>query len=98
MIKAFIHDGRILLTPHYLDSLKDVEKYVKDWKTAVFPTAKSINADHFIYAVKKYDDDSGEMIELHLHQTPLDDGEFLKRTKNITGDCFVGAWHKGTAY
>ena len=97
MIKAYIHDGSIYMEPHFLTE-SEIKGYMAGWKEAVFPEAKRIAADHFIYATQTYEDD--KLVRIDLYQVPLDDQEFNKRTANLLKqeDAIIKAWHKGTAY
>lgn len=97
MIKAYIHDGSIYMEPHFLAE-SEIKEYMAGWQKAVFPEAKRIGADHFIYATQTYWRD--ELVRIDLYQVPLDDREFNKRVSNLLEkeDAIIKAWHKGTAY
>jgi hypothetical protein len=99
-IKIFVHDGSLLLNPHYAYDVKDAEKWIEDWKEQVFPLAKEANADHYVYAIKRRDE-GGALKEVGLYNVALDDKEFHKRMDSALKawpDALILAWHKGTSY
>ena len=97
-IKVWINDDRIYQTPHWIYDI-NVESYIKEWKDILFPECKKVNADHYIYCTKEYDDND-VLQEINIYMTPLDDETFHKRVAVAQKDkrMWVGAWHKGTSY
>lgn len=97
-IKVWINDVSLFQYPHHI--LKtDIEKYISEWRQVLFQKCKEANADYFIYAVKTIND-NGDVDELNIYMTPLNDEEFYKRTEALQKqkDVVIYAWHKGTAY
>lgn len=79
---------------------KNVIETLKEWKTAAMEKLQETQADHVVYAYKKYfnDADGNETFELNLMMTPLNNEEFYKRTSAFGTDYLVYALHKETSF
>ena len=69
-IKYFVHDSSIYLVPHYALPEAAVE------------AMKEAGVAHAVYAVKKYDPESGALsqVDMYAPAVLLDDNDFYSRT------------------
>ena len=78
----------------------EVKDVLHCWEDAAMEKLKETQADHVVYAYKKYynDKDGNETFELNFMMTPLSDEEFYTRTSPFGTDYLVYALHKGTSF
>lgn len=82
MIKCYVHDGRTFVTPIWVTS-----KEMADWFSKAGHAArnemKAKGAAHAIYGTRKYDPETGALIEADVYAPAvlLDDAEFDRRVE-----------------
>ena len=97
MIKYFLHDGRTFICPHYAGS-SDLHQMLDFAREAGVDAMNKAGTQHAIYGVKKYDRESGLLIEADIYcpAVLLDDDEFYRRTEAEYREypgCYILAAH-----
>ena len=88
-IKYFVHDSSIYLVPHYalpaelpgiINKLREAAESKR--REAAVEAMKEAGVAHAVYAVKKYDPESGALsqVDMYAPAVLLDDNDFYSRT------------------
>ena len=97
MIRYFFHDGSLFVYPHYAGAT-DLQQMIDLARAAAVEAMTKAGAAHAVYAVKRYDKETGLLCEADIYcpAVVLDDDEFYKRTdaeaKEHPG-CYILAAH-----
>lgn len=97
MIRYYFHDGGMFIVPHYAGA-SDLQQMIDLARTAAVEAMNKAGAAHAVYAVKRYDKETGQLTEADIYAPAviLDDDEFYKRTdaeaKEHPG-CYILAAH-----
>lgn len=80
-IRYFLHDGGMYIVPHYTNA-SDLATMLNLAREAAHRDMEQIGADHAVYGVKRYDPETGSLLEADIYAPAilLDDDEFTKRT------------------
>ena len=80
-IKYFVHDGSVYLIPHYALPA-ELPGIINGLREAAVEAMKEAGAAHAVYAVKKYDPESGALsrVDMYAPAVLLDDNDFYSRT------------------
>ena len=96
-MKYFFHDGS-LFVPQHETSASGLAEMIDLARTAAVDDMKKAGARHAIFAVKHYDQETGELCEADIYcpAVVLDDAEFQHRTDDQMQDspgCYILAVH-----
>lgn len=81
-MKLWYHDGRTFITPIY-SSAKEVAEIFRKVSAAAREQMNIHEKDHAIYGTKRYDEKTGDLLEVSVYDPPvlLTEEEFDERTR-----------------
>ena len=96
-IKYFVHDSSIYLVPHYALPA-ELPGIINKLREAAVEAMKEAGVAHAVYAVKKYDPESGALsqVDMYAPAVLLDDNDFYSRTDaeaKANPGCIIQASH-----
>ena len=79
-MKVWYHDGAIFIAPVYATT-KEAHRWLSEAGKDARKSMEESNADHAIYGTRRYDKESGDMIEVDIYcpAVLLNDEEFDRR-------------------
>lgn len=97
MIEYYVHDDSVCLVRHYA-TVKDLTAMINELRPIAVENMNKAGAAHAVYAVKKYDTATGDMLRVDLYSPPvlLNDDDFYSRTEAETKEnpnCIILAIH-----
>lgn len=96
-ITYYVHDSSVYLVPHYAIPA-ELPGIINGCRDAAAEAMKETGAANAVYAVKKYDPETGALsrVDLYAPAVLLDDAEFYSRTDAETKanpGCIILAYH-----